>query len=261
MRTVATEYGGSGDPKRSMELLWGTREAPRRGPRPRLTVEQIIGTATRIADTEGLAALSMRRVGEELGVTAMSLYTYVPSKAELVDLMIDSALGELEPVMIDGAGWRASLERAARQNWDLFRRHPWMLQTSMSRPVLGPNTLRRYDHELRAVDGVGLSDVDMDLVVTLLSNYVRGAVRTALEAAEAERRTGMSEQQWWDAYAPLLERVFDGDAYPVAARVGAAAGEEYQGAVAPERAFEFGLQRVLDGIGAYIDFRRGTPDP
>jgi hypothetical protein len=134
-----------------------------------------------------------------------------------------------------------------------------MLQVSMSRPVLGPNLLARYDHELRAVEGVGLSDVDMDLVVTLVSNYVRGAVRTALEAAEAERRTGMSENEWWATYAPLLEQVFDPDAHPVAARVGAAAGEEYQGAMAPERAFEFGLQRVLDGIGAYIDFRRSPP--
>jgi AcrR family transcriptional regulator len=237
-------------------------------------VEQIIGTAIRIADAEGLAALSMRRVGEELGVTAMSLYTYVPSKAELVDVMIDTALGEFEPDSAAGDtagsaagdtaggaaadGWRERLERVARQNWDLYRRHPWMLQTSMSRPVLGPNLVARYDHELRAVYGVGLSDVDMDLVVTLLSNYVRGAVRTALEAAEAERRTGMSEEQWWATYAPLLERVFDGDAYPVAARVGAAAGEEFQSAIVPERAFEFGLQRVLDGIGTYIDFRRGT---
>jgi AcrR family transcriptional regulator len=258
---VATEYGGGGDPKRSMELLWGTREAPRRGPRPRLTVEQIISTAIRIADAEGLAALSMRRVGEELGVTAMSLYTYVPSKAELVDVMIDTALGEFEPDAADdnaAEAWRGRLERVARQNWDLFRRHPWLLKASMSRPVLGPNLVARYEHELRTVDGVGLSDVDMDLVVTLLSNYVRGAVRTALEAAEAERRTGMSEEQWWAVYAPLLERVFDADAYPVAARVGAAAGEEYQSAIAPERAFEFGLQRVLDGIGAYIDFRRGT---
>jgi AcrR family transcriptional regulator len=255
---VVTEYGGSGDPKRSMELLWGTREAPRRGPRPRLTVGQIIATAIRIADAEGLAALSMRRVGEELGVTAMSLYTYVPSKAELVDVMIDTAVGELAAPDVAAGGWRERLERTARQNWDLFRRHPWMLQASMSRPVLGPNLVARYDQELRTVDGVGLSDVDMDLVVTLMSNYVRGAVRTALEAAEAERRTGMSEEQWWAVYAPLLEGVFDGDAYPVAARVGAAAGDEYQSAIAPERAFEFGLQRVLDGIGAYIDFRRGT---
>jgi AcrR family transcriptional regulator len=254
-----TEYGGSGDPKRSMELLWGTREPPRRGPRPRLTVAQIIGTAVRIADAEGLAALSMRRVGEELGVTAMSLYTYVPSKAELVDVMLDTVLGEVEPTDRPGAGWRERLELVARQNWELFRRHPWMLQVSMSRPVLGPNLVARYDYELRAVEGVGLSDVDMDLVVTLVSNYVRGAVRTALEAAEAERRTGMSEDEWWAAYAPLLERVFDGGAYPVAARVGAAAGEEYQSAIAPERAFEFGLQRVLDGIGAYIDFRRSSP--
>jgi AcrR family transcriptional regulator len=258
MRDV-TEYGGSGDPKRSMELLWGTREPPRRGPRPRLTVAQIIAAAVRIADADGLTALSMRRVGEELGVTAMSLYTYVPSKAELVDVMLDTVLGEIEPTERPGVGWRERLELVARQSWELFRRHPWMLQVSMSRPVLGPNLVARYDHDLRAVEGVGLSDVDMDLVVTLVSNYVRGAVRTALEAAEAERRTGMSENEWWAAYAPLLEKVFDGGAYPVAARVGSAAGEEYQSAIAPERAFEFGLQRVLDGIGAYIDFRRSSP--
>src|SRR5919112_1054849 len=87
---VSTEYSGSGDPQRSMELLWGLQQRPKRGPKPRLTVEQIVQAALGVADAEGLAALSMRRVADELGVAPMSLYTYVPSKAELIDVMLDA---------------------------------------------------------------------------------------------------------------------------------------------------------------------------
>jgi AcrR family transcriptional regulator len=242
-----------------MELLWGVQERPKRGPKPKLTVDRIAEVAIRVADVDGLPALSMRRVADELGVTAMSLYTYVPSKAELIDVMLDRVYAETARA-VPPAGWRAALEAVARENWALYRRHPWMLQVATSRPVLGPNLVAKYDYELRAVDGIGLTDVEMDLVLTVVLHYVNGAVRAAVEAAEAERRTGMTEDQWWAAYAPLLEKVFDGDRYPTAARVGAAAGEEYQGAGDPARAFEFGLRRVLDGIGAFID-RAGPSGP
>jgi hypothetical protein len=95
----------------------------------------------------------------------------------------------------------------------------------------------------------------MDAVVTLINGFVHGAVRGAVEAAEAERRTGMTDEQWWARQAPLLERVFDPARFPVAARVGAAAGEEHQAAVDPAHAFEFGLERVLDGIEALVRSR------
>ena len=92
-------YAGQGDPRRTMELLWGVptaAEATPRGPKPGITVGDIVAAATDIADTEGFDAVSMRSVGERLGRTAMALYTYVPSKAELVDLMLDRALRELD---------------------------------------------------------------------------------------------------------------------------------------------------------------------
>ncbi|MDG4828593.1 TetR/AcrR family transcriptional regulator [Solwaraspora sp. WMMD1047] len=249
---MTTEYSASGDPKRSMELLWGIQDRPKRGPKPRLSVERIAAAAIGIADREGLAALSMRRVADDVGVTAMSLYTYLPSKAELVDVMLDTVLGEVPLPTEDGVGWRERLTRIARANRDLYLRHPWLLQVATGRPVLGPNLIAKYDHELAAVDGLGLTDVEMDLVVSLLADYVHGAVRGQIEAAQAVGRTGKTDDEWWAEWAPLLEKVFDAERYPIAARVGAAAGAEYNAPADPTRAFEFGLARLLDGIAAHL---------
>lgn len=248
-------YGGRGDPVRSMELLWRDTTAPARargrGPKPGLTVERIVAAAMELADAEGLAALSMRRVAERLGVGTMSLYTYVPGKAELVDVMFDTALGELGD--LDAPTWRERLELIARANLALFRRHPWMLAvTANSRPPLGPNSIANYDRDLRAVDGIGLSDLEMDSVVTMIYVYVQGAANTAMEAASTEPATGVSDLDWWNTHAPLLEKVFDPTRYPTAARIGAKAGETYQSAYDPEHGFNFGLARLLDGIAALL---------
>jgi Tetracyclin repressor-like, C-terminal domain len=110
-----------------------------------------------------------------------------------------------------------------------------------------------YDAELAAVDGLGLTDIDMDLIVSLLDDYVRGAARGVVEAAEAQARTGMSDQQWWETYGPLLAEVLDPTRYPTAVRVGTAAGAEYGAAHDPARSFRFGLQRIIDGINAFIN--------
>lgn len=261
---MTTEYTGGGDPRRSMELLWGLQERGKRGPKPRFSVAEIARAAIEIADTEGLAALSMRRVADRLGITAMSLYTYVPGKAELLDVMLDTVCSELpdgdpgERDHADGDGWRVALERIARDNRALYLRHPWLLHVVTSRPPLGPHLIAKYDRELRAVDGIGLTDVEMDLVLQLILDYVHGSVRAAVESRPAGRQNEMSDAQWWESYAPLLEKVLDPERYPLAVRVGAAAGEEYGAAVAPDRSFEFGLQRVLDGIAALVR-SRATP--
>jgi AcrR family transcriptional regulator len=252
---MSTEYSGSGDPARSLALLWRTRERTSRKGKPDLSVEAIVRTAIELADTSGLAALSMRRVAERLGVGTMSLYTYVPGKAELLDVMLDTVYGEVAmPDDLPG-GWRGRLEHIARENMALYQRHPWLLQVAISRPVLGPNTIAKYDYELRAIDGIGLSDIDMDSVLTLVSGYVHGAARGAAEAAAAEQSTGMSDEQWWYAHSPFLERILDARRYPTAARVGSAAGAAHQAAYNPEHAFEFGLKRVLDGIQVLVDSR------
>ncbi len=246
------EYSGSGDPRRTIELLWGVRRR-RRGPRPSLSGEQIVAKAVELADRDGLGGLSMRRLADELGITAMSLYGYVPSKAELLDVMADRAYGEISTRADLATPWRARLAALAQQHWALLLSHPWLLHIAASRPLLGPNVTALYDAELAAVDGLGLSDIDMDLIVSLLDDYVRGAARTAAEAAEAQARTGLSDQQWWEAYGPLLAEVIDSARYPTAVRVGSAAGAEYGAAHDPARSFRFGLERIIGGICAFID--------
>jgi AcrR family transcriptional regulator len=250
---MAAGYLGRGDPARSIELLWGTRARPPRGPRPGRTLDQVVAAAVAIADAEGLDGLSMRRVAQRLGIGTMSLYRYVPGKAELLDVMVDRVSAETDrPDDLPG-GWRPRLEHVARENRRLCERHPWLLHVFPGRPPLGPGVIAKYDHELRAVEGVGLTDVEMDSVLALILGYVRAATSSLLESAKLLERTGQTDDQWWTALAPLLEKVFDPARYPVAARVGAAAVEQYQGAFDPEHAFEFGLQRVLDGIEVLIE--------
>jgi AcrR family transcriptional regulator len=255
-----TEYSGSGDPVRGMELLWGERKRSTRGPRPGLTVDRIARAAIELADAAGLEALSMRRVADQLGVGAMSLYTYVPGKAELLDVMLDTVLGEIRAPE-DGGGWRAGLEHWAREDWSLYHRHPWMLQVAGTRALLGPNELARYDGTLHALADTGLSGREMVLVTSVVAGYVRGAAQGAVEAAHAERRTGLSDDQWWAARAPLLERYYDPERYPTITSVEASgafqptgSGAEYNLQHALD-SFEFGLQRVLDGIAAFVDAR------
>jgi AcrR family transcriptional regulator len=258
---VTTQYSGSGNPRRTIELLWGIHRT-RPGPKPRFSVDRLAEVAIQIADRDGLSGLSMRRVADELGITAMSLYGYVPGKAELLDLMVDRVHGELRPPKRLDPRWRNTVHALASQSWALCLAHPWLLQIATSRPMLGPNTTAKYDRELAAIDGLGLTDIEMDLVISLVDDYVHGAARSAVEAAHAERLTGMSDQQWWQTYGPLLGEVLDPTRYPTAVRVGSTAGAEYDAAHDPARSFEFGLQRILDSVDLFItQARHRTQQP
>lgn len=245
---------GTGDPARTMALLWRDRNAPgpRRGPRPRLDVDRIVAAAVAIADAEGLAAVSVRRVAAGLGVAPMTLYTHVPGKGELTDLMVDAVTGELYPDGLPDGGWREQVTAVARANWDLHVRHPWLLEVGTGRPPLGPSVLAKYEQELRAVDGLGLTERQMDLLVTLVNGFVRGTVGGVGDRARAEAASGVTEQQWWEATEPYFQQVFDPDRYPTAARVGPVAGAELSAAVDPEVSFTFGLARLLDGMAVLI---------
>ena len=256
---MPVEYTGRSDPGRTIELLWGLRSSATRGPKPGMTVDRIVTAAIAIADRDGIDALSMRRVAEQLETGTMSLYRYIPAKAELLDVMVDRVCGEVSKPSRRAPTWRKRLEVVARTNRELLERHPWLLEVSTLHPPLGPGVLAKYEHELEAVDGIGLTDVEMDAVVSLVVGYVRAAVQTAVEAERARARPGHSDDEWWTALAPFLEQVFDPERYPLAARVGVAATEHYDGVYNLDFAFEFGLQRVLDGIGVVVESRRSPP--
>ena len=259
---MGSESSGAGDPARTIALLWGTTQVPGRGPKPALIGAQVVEAAIRVADHEAdLSEVSMRRVAQALGVGTMSLYTYVASRTELIEAMLDATYAEAVTDLTDLAtdDWRTGLTQVAAASWRMYLRHPWMLQVFTGRPPMGPNTIAKYELELGVLEGIGLTDVEMDAVLTLVHTHVEGVARRKIEAANTERRTGLTDAQWWEAAAPELAKVFDPSQFPIAARVGQAAGERYQGAHDPEHAYHFGLQRLIEGVASHLA-TRNEPD-
>jgi AcrR family transcriptional regulator len=265
-----TEYASRGDARRSMFLLWGKLELGRRGPKQALSVDEIVRAGVDLADAEGLEALSMRRVAKALGRSPMALYTYVPGKAELLDLMLDFVLAEVAEGPSVAGGWRAAAEASARQGWAFYERHPWVLQVSGARALLGPHELDGYEAQVRIFDGLGLTGVDQTRVVAVLASFVRGAARAVADARAAERATGVSDDDWWEARSAMLDEVVGDrwpERYPTLTRMEAekaflqadrSPGDPTPYVEYEERTvFEFGLQRLLDGIEAFVAAQAG----
>ena len=261
------EYASRGDPRRSMFLLWGRIELGSRGPKQGLDVADVARAGIALADAEGLGAVSMRRVAQAVGRGTMSLYTYVPGKAELLDLMLDTVLGErAREVPAPGDDWRAGVEASARGAWAFYERHPWVLDIAGARALLGPSELDAYEAQVRLFDGLGLTAVDQTRMVGVVASFVRGAARAVADARAAERATGVSDDDWWNARSAVLDELIGDDwwpeRYPTLTRLDAEKAF-LQADRSPDdptpymeyeelAVFEFGLQRLLDGIEAYV---------
>jgi AcrR family transcriptional regulator len=237
------EYAGTGDPARTMALLWRTAKAPKRGPKQRLDLDQIVATAITLADTGGLEAASVRAVANALGIAASSLYTYV-RKTELLELMVDQAIGSRPPP--------DTLAAYAWESLELHRRHPWLLQVSTSRTVLGPNVVARYDAALGLL--AWLPPVDREGCLATVDVYIRGAASEVVDAEQAPARTGRSDDDWWNDYAPILDRHLAAGDYPNLRALDQAGAFEPSATDTPytvQRAldrFAFGLDLVLGAI-------------
>jgi AcrR family transcriptional regulator len=240
---------------RTLGLLWrralGTPQGSR-GPKQRVTVDEAIRAAIAVADEDGLTAFSMRKVADRLGLKLMSIYTYVPGRSELIGLMVDEVMGE-RPLPEHEGTLRERITAMAWYAWEEYHRHPWLLQVDNSRPWIGPNGSDRWEWQLAAIEGAGFTDLEMDQVVTLVSGFTAGAARASIEARSAVERSGISDAQWWEINAPVLERVMPPDSYPISGRVGTVAGQEYNAVGDPERSFRFGLDRILAGLADLLD--------
>lgn len=182
----------------------------------------------------------------------MTLYTYVPGKAELLDLMLDAAYARMPRTDTAGRPWRERVATVADESRQLFRAHPWAAEVSTRRPPLGPGSIAKYEHELSVLDGLGLTDLEMDDCLSYLLDFVQANARAANSAGQAGELT---DRQWWEAAGPVLARHLEPDRYPLAGRVGSAAGEARGTAYDPDHAYRFGLARVLDGLATLIDHR------
>ena len=253
---MPTPRTSAGDPARTLELLWRhelpTSAGPRRGPRPGLTVNAVVEAGTRVADTEGLEMVTMRRIAGELGVGAMTLYNYVPGKNELLDLMLDAAYLAMDRGDTSSQGWRLRVRTIARENRALFVAHPWATHVTTTRPPLGPGQLTKYEHELRAFDGLGLDELDADAALDHVLAFVAGHARQHVETAAARDSSDADDQDWWDVAGPLLAGIVDPTVFPTADRVGGAVGQVHGSAADPTRSWNFGLEVVLDGLATHL---------
>ncbi|MEU6288706.1 TetR/AcrR family transcriptional regulator [Streptomyces sp. NPDC046988] len=251
-----TETSGSGDIPRTLELLWDSGPRPSRGPKPGLTLERIVEAAVEVADREGLGAVSMRRIATELGTGTMSLYRYVPGKSELLDLMLDRVQRPSEnPAEPGDSGWRSALHALGHATLALYRRHTWLLEVNQSRPILGPSALEGMERVLALIKPMGLTDPELLSVILLIDGYVVGAARTQVYAEEAERTSGLTDAQFWQAQEPMLVKAMTSGRYPVLAGM----SEDTFGPGFDH--FEFGLQRILDGLEVFVATRSAAPVP
>jgi AcrR family transcriptional regulator len=232
-----------------VQLLWGLRETGRRGPKPSLTRDEIVAAAIEIADAEGLAAVSMARVAEQVGSSTMALYRYVANKDELLLLMSDAGIAD-PPVLPSGSGpgsWRTGLTAWAHAVREIWMARPWLLQIPVTGPPAGPNNLAWLEAGLGALAGTGLPDAERIDVVMVLSTYLRGEAWLSLDLAAAA--TGDPESYTLD-YGGAFARLLDPERFPHLAAI--VAGGPFGDPGPPDDHHEIGLDIVLDGIARRI---------
>ncbi|CAL9410477.1 hypothetical protein SUDANB176_01655 [Streptomyces sp. enrichment culture] len=225
------------------EVIWARPERTGRGPRPAYTRADIAAAAVRIADAEGLDAVSMRRVAAELGCGTMSLYNYVPRKEDLYELMLDAAAGEHE-LWEPGGDWRADMLRVARQTRALMHRHTWVPR--LMSPVYGfsPNALRYLEHCLACLDPLEAPYGTKLELIAMLNAVVTSYVANELATAERVRSLPWTEEQENAMRGAYLGGRIATGAYP---RMAAAFAED-PGPIDMEAVFERALGRVLDSF-------------
>ncbi|UZJ31525.1 TetR/AcrR family transcriptional regulator C-terminal domain-containing protein [Streptomyces endophytica] len=233
-----------------------------RGPAPRerrprdadgLSQERIVRAGIKVADAEGLRALSMRRVAAEFGVSSMALYRHVAGKDELELLMADAVFAEVELPDPAPDGWRDRMEAGARLQWTLYRRHPWLAKyLSVTRPQPMPQAMALIEWTVGQVEGAAPVTL-LHMAVTLLG-FVMFTAAGFEDDLEAEQETGMNQDQWMAAMEPEFEGIFTSGAYPMYA----AMSDSPEGSFSLETLFEFGLARLLDGMAVLVE-GRGDP--
>jgi AcrR family transcriptional regulator len=240
-----------------VDLLWRDHpDAPTRGargPASRRSTGDVVACALDLADRNGLAAVTVRAVADALSMSAMSVYTHVNSRDDLLVLMVDAANAGADLPAFGRASWRKRLTRVAEANLSLLRSRPWLLDVDDDRVALGPGTIAKYDHELRVFDGTALTDVDRDAALTFVLDFVRASAAATVRSD----RQGDFGPLWAESAAALGRYL--GGSWPLAQRVGAAAGEEMAAPSSAAHAWEFGLRRVVAGLAELIEGAASRP--
>jgi AcrR family transcriptional regulator len=242
---------------RAVALAWGVAANPQRGPKRELSIEGIVEVAVQLADAGGLAAVSMAAVASELGFTPMSLYRYISAKDDLVLLMQESGIGVPPETIREADGWRAGLRVWANEQLACYLEHPWLLDIPIASLPITPNNLAWFDVALLTLSTTPLSYNDRTSVVLAIEAQSRWAATIRRGYADAAVADPDSRD------AAVLAALVTPEEFPevaAAMRAGAFAPRGGDPTVV-EDPFAFGLERVLDGVEAFLAGRTGTGSP
>jgi AcrR family transcriptional regulator len=247
---MATRDSKDAGVQRSLTLLWEGGSRGRRGPRPQLTVARIAEAAVRIADADGLEALSMQRIATELGYSTMAIYNHIPNKELLLEVAADVGAGR--PPELEGpADFREAVRHWAGALWAGFRTRPWILRVPLNHAPVGPNQLAWLDRLLQPLLAAGLAGGEARAAALHLTAVVRGTAQLGLDMTGPRDGADLAE---------TLGDLLDPRAYPALTAVHAAeaagdrlAGERTGEALPAE--LGFGVDRFLDGVEAWVTAR------
>lgn len=241
-----------------VKLSWGIVKQQKRGPKGELSIKQIVEAAVAIADKDGLSAVSMNRVAQSLGYSAMSLYRYITSKEDLLILMQDAVCDIPIPPEGTVTDWRESMREYVRASILIFREHPWFGDIPIMSIPTTPNNLQIVDWVLRSMRDLPLNDYEKMSNILLLSSYARSAgiiqrdMERAVQAGSSPGAVSGFE------YTAALKQLVKPERFPDLAPIvvsGAYTGEnESENTVGDD--FDFGLERILDGIAHYLEHKK-----
>ncbi|MFD3546210.1 TetR/AcrR family transcriptional regulator [Streptomyces sp. NPDC058655] len=247
---MAEEDSGTGLPA-SLEMAWGLRERPGKGPRPTLTLAKIVEAAVALAASEGMDAVSMGRVAKDLGVSTMSLYRYVAAKEELYVLMSDAGVGTPpDPKAGEGADWRELLTEWAYAQRAVLMANSWILRIPITAPPATPNQLAWMDRGLAAMAGTGLKESEKLSTIILIGGLVRNEATMAADMIDAIIKSGVAPEQALAQYVRTLRLLAGPDTHPAVTRL--LDSDAFSGAGEPDFQFRFGLNRILDGLAPLV---------
>ena len=244
------------DLRRRSELLWEDRTRATRGPKAAFTPDDVVQAAIQIAEAHGLSAVTMAAVSARLGLTTMAIYRYFPNKDALLDAIVDAAMGR-PPIPREPRGdWRDDVARWAHAKRAMLCARPWLAELPFVAAPHGPNWLSWVEAVVKPLSRIGLNAVDTGEMLSVIDGYTRGASDTAISLARARAR-GTSDAEWTAAVGADLGRAIGDPRFPAfAALITAPSGDEPR---TMETSFDFGLQRVLDGIERYVAARTAQP--
>lgn len=233
--------------------LWRLPSGSRLGRPAGLDVERVVRTAVELADRHGLEGVALAKVAAELGVTKMSLYPYLGSKAELFELMADFALGPVPAIDTAPGQWRAGLSAWASAMRTMYAKHPWLPQIPISGPPRGPNTIGWMESVLRQLHSTGLAWSTKAGIVMLVAGHVRQLGLFDQHVSEARHDTGLDRTAAARLYRDSLTTLVDPARFPESAGLLASDVFDPGRAQSPDHDFHFGLNLILDGVAAAID--------